>query len=226
MKNLCDLHTGHEQTLGDLWVKKETLDGWPWLLTKMCTGTPPLREPIWIGDHRSIYIHPGFTNSSSGILSKLIIIKVQGYSGWLMANKIQFPLSCTTARRWFQTSRFVWPLWWCRGRSCLTGLLVGEKHVVSPPNMFANGIPNMSCRGTMIVEHPTPPNPNFPVLTLWGYFNPQGDAKSPRASPRTWVFHTCAGWARLLIASSVWHSMGYIVIWYIWLYPSWSSWQG
>ena len=78
MKNLCDLHTGHEQTLGDLWVKKETLDGWPWLLTKMCTGTPPLREPIWIGDHRSIYIHPGFTNSSSGILSKLILYKGTG----------------------------------------------------------------------------------------------------------------------------------------------------
>ena len=153
MKNLCDLHTGHEQTLGDLWVKKETLDGWPWLLTKMCTGTPPLREPIWIDDDRSIYIHPGFTTVVGGYLVSLYYIKVQGYSGWLMANKIQFPLSCTTARRWFQTSRFVWPLWWCRGRSCLTGLLVDEKHVISPPNMFANGIPNMSCRWTMIVEH-------------------------------------------------------------------------
>ena len=129
MKNLCDLHTGHEQTLGDLWVKKETLDGWPWLLTKMCTGTPPLREPIWIGDHRSIYIHPGFTTVVGGYLVSLYYIKVQGYSGWLMANKIQFPLTCTTTRRWFQTSRFVWPLWWCRGRSCLTGLLVDEKHV-------------------------------------------------------------------------------------------------
>ena len=153
MKNLCDLHTGHEQTLGDLWVKKETLDGWPWLLTKMCTGTPPLREPIWIDDDRSIYIHPGFTTVVGGYLVSLYYIKVQGYSGWLMANKIQFPLTCTTARRWFQTSRFVWPLWWCRGRSCLTGLLVDEKHVISPPNMFANGIPNMSCRWTMIVEH-------------------------------------------------------------------------